>query len=155
MANPTCPYTGKSVKVEHVQGRGWIVRGAFSIGTPMSVPRDVYELVLRRRGLNSIPSDQPLLCPYTGRPLSIKETPHGWVATGGFDAARAFSSNEELLAAITMRDGRVTPDAVATPIVGRESVRVATPPSRSRKGPSDAAVETADRTLHSLAKSIA
>lgn len=153
-ASLTCPYTRKSITVEHIQGRGWMALGAFSIGTPMAVPRDVYEIVLRRRGRESLRNDLPLTCPYLGTPLVVKETTRGWVATGGFDAARVLESYDELLIAFSKRDGEDDPaakEAVVASMVERKGTK---PVSRAQKEPGAPALEIADRVLHGLAKKV-
>jgi hypothetical protein len=152
MSELSCPYTGKKVTAEHIQGRGWIAKGAFSIGTPMKVSKDVYEIVLRRRGLSCLPASGALVCPYRGTPLEIVETPNGFVAKGGFDSARAFASRDELVTAFTMRAGRVNPDAVCAVVARPVEPIMATRPAPFRKAPTGRAVEKIDRELHALRK---
>lgn len=108
------PYTGERLAVKMlVCPDGRTLFAAPDAYSPGTVPAETAEAAYRmwdrvdgKEGLRSA-AYSPVLCAWTGMPLSPRKTDRGWVLTGGFDPT-VFLPREEFLYFAGMRGGVAT-----------------------------------------------
>lgn len=116
-----CPYTGKTVHREHCMKTSLThQRGAWS---PIRVYKDeeTARMQLRRRGLNWLPADAELRCPYTGNKITFEKVDGGVRPVGAFDPDRVYSNGSEYEYYMRMRDGKVPDGIKIDPTYGQAS----------------------------------
>ena len=151
------PYTGEQMPVKMLVAPGgrllFASPGAYHPGgSPQGTARAAFRLWDREDGVEGVRSARgPVVCAWTGRPLSPMKTADGWVYSGGFDPT-AFRPRDEFLYYATMRAGKATRPAPAP-----EAARIDQPPRRGevtdgmRRGAEERGAEPDEETLAAAA----
>lgn len=139
-----CPYTGDPLEVRMLVVPGSPPRfhapDAYSPAIPRPTPDEAYRLWNRVDGVEGLKSDTPVVCAYTGVPLSPAHCPDGYFFNGGFDP-RMFHSREGFLRLASSRGG-------VSPRSGADSRVEAVPPDMTPEKPRKTDTDPTDEALH-------
>lgn len=139
-----CPYTGEPLEVRMLIVPGQPPRfhapSAYSPAEPCSSPEEAYRRWNRVDGVEGLKSDTPVVCAYTGAPLSPAHCPDGYFFNGGFDP-RMFHSREDFLRLASSRGG-------VSSWSGTDSRVEAVPPDMTPEKPREIDTDPTDEALH-------
>lgn len=152
------PYTGKEMVVMmNVSESGSVMffsPDTYSTSERTKSPEECYRLWNRVNGVSGGRSGSPIVCAYTGKPLSVVHTPLGCYFSGGFDP-HLFHSREDFLFYATMRGGVPKRPRQTAPVRVTSVPREPVVTSRAKAHAEKAAPRLDEDRVHMVEKSLA
>lgn len=143
-------YTGETMVVKMlVPERGrpmFFAPDTFTPAKPMRSAAELLDAWDREDGVGGLKNRGNLVCPYTGKPLSVVETSHGVFLDGGFNPGMLMTDDEFLYYA-TMRNGKPTRPAPSAVRVELEKERFDPAPAEDPVEPTDDARHAAEKVV--------
>lgn len=151
-AELTNPYTREKMNVKMMVtksgGPRFFSPGGYSTAQRFGTREAAYSAWARAEGVEGARNGQPLVCAYTGAPLSLHHDETGWWFEGGFDP-RMFYTRQEFLYFATMRNG-VSKYEKPGPVTHVGIIREKTKPIESHETRMlDGSIEIAEQVMHS------